>query len=412
MARPWPSAQLEVRSGAGYDSGGSSVLTRLLARNFKSLRSLDLPLGPLNVLVGPNMGGKSNLLDALRFLYESWFPQAGTYGPVNALVRRGGIDEVLWKGGQDGLLSVGVEFTEPARPDRILKYGIELVGGAAGYVNIQTERLVLLEGEKQYPLITREGEGRWLVDARGQHLVSVHAERSVMELAPPNWEGYPLKSFAQNWRYYHLVPSLMKQFNPVGAGGFLEPQGQNLSAWLMWLQTRAPESFHRIAEVARDVFPEIRRLLTWPTQQGMVNLVSEEQALARPTPLFQMSDGELAFVALLSLVCAPDDLGGSLVLVEEPENHLHPRLLETLVALLRQVRDEVSDRSVPPSQIMLTTHSPYLVDQMNLDEILWIEKKHSETVVVRPSDKAHLRKLVEDKALGLGDLMLTGALGE
>jgi predicted ATPase len=232
-----------------------------------------------------------------------------------------------------------------------------------------------------------------------------------MELAPRNWDGYPLKWFAQNWRHYHLVPSLMKQPNQVGAGGVLEHQGQNLSAWLMWLQTRAPENFNRIAEVARDVFPEIRRILTWPTQQGTVYLASEEQALARPTPLIQMSDGELAFIALLSLVCAPDGLGGTLFLVEEPENHLHPRLLETIVALLRQVQEEVSDRNVP-SQILLTTHSPFLVDQMNLDEILWIEKRRGETVVVRPSDKTHLRKLVEDKALGLGDLMLAGALGE
>jgi len=407
-----PRAQLEVGSGPEYDSNGSSVLTRLLSRNFKSLRSLDLPLGPLNVLVGPNMGGKSNLLDALRFLYESWFPQAGTYGPVNALVRRGGIDEVLWKGGPDRLLSVGVEFTDPARPDRSFKYGIELVGGPSGYVNIQAEQLVLVEGEQQYPLITRESEGRWLVNANGQHLVSVSPERSAMELAPQNWEGYPLKWSAQNWRSYNLVPSRMKQLNPVTAGGVLEPQGENLSAWLMWLQTRAPETFNRIAEVARDVFPDIRRLLTWPTQQGTVYLASEEQALARPTPLVQMSDGELAFIAFLSLICAPDDLGGTLFLVEEPENHLHPRLLETLVALLRQVQEEVSDRNVPPSQIVLTTHSPYLLDQMNLDEILWIEKKHGETVVVRPSDKTHLRKLVEDKDLGLGDLMLTGALGE
>ena len=388
------------------------MLTRLLARNFKSFRSLDLPLGPLNVLVGPNMGGKSNLLDALRFLYESWFPQAGGYGPVNALIRRGGIDEVLWKGGLDRLLSVGVESADPARPDRSFKYDIELVGGATGYVNIQTEQLVLQEGEKQYPLITRESEGRWLVNADGQRLFTVEAERSAMELAPRNWDGYPLKWFAQNWRHYHLVPSLMKELNQVGAGGVLEPQGRNLSAWLMWLQTRAPENFSRIAEVARDVFPEIRRLLTWPTQQGTVNLVSEEQALARLTSVFQMSDGELAFIALLSLVCAPDDLGGTLFLVEEPENHLHPRLLETLVALLRQAQEEVSDRSVPPSQIILTTHSPYLVDQMNLDEILWVEKKNGETVVVRPSDKTHLRKLVEDKVLGLGDLMFTGALGE
>jgi predicted ATPase len=390
----------------------SNVLTRLLARNFKSLRSLDLALSPLNVLVGPNMGGKSNLLDALRFLYECWFPQAGTYGPENALARRGGIDEVLWKGGRDRLLSVGVEFSDPARPDRCFKYGIELVGGATGYVNIQSERLVLHEGEEEYPLIARESDGRWLVNAGGQRLIIVNAQRSAMELAPENWDGYALKWFAQNWRYYQLVPSVLRQLNTVTAGSVLEPNGQNLSAWLMWLQTREPDSFNRIAEVARDVFPDIRRLMTWPTQQGTVYLASEEQALARPTPLVQMSDGELAFIALLSLVFAPDDRRGTLLLVEEPENHLHPRLIETLVALLRQVLEEVSGRNLPAPQIMLTTHSPYLVDQMNLDEILWIERKHGETGVVRPGNKTHLRKLVDDKDLGLGDLMLTGALGE
>lgn len=388
------------------------MLTRLQARNFKSLRNLDLSLSLNNVLVGPNMGGKSNLLDALHFLNECWFPQSGTFGPVNALVRRGGIDEVLWKGGNEKLLCVGVEFTDPARPDRSFRYGIELVGSPTGYVNIQTERLVLIEGEKQFPLIMRESQGRWLVNADGQRLFTVEVERSAMELAPQNWDGYPLRAFAQNWRYYNLVPSLMRQLNPVGAGGTLDAHGQNLSAWLMWLQTRAPDNFSRIAEVARDVFPDIRRLLTWPTQAGTVYLASEEETLSRPTPLLQMSDGELTFIAFLSLLCAPDDMGGTLFLIEEPENHLHPRLLETLVALLRQIQQETLDRNVPPSQIMLTTHSPYLLDQMNLEEILWIEKKGGATVVVRPSDKAHLRRLVEDKSLGLGDLMLTGALGE
>ncbi len=388
------------------------MLRRLRTRNFKSLRTLDLSLGALNVLVGPNMGGKSNVLDVLRFLYESWFPQPGTFGPVNALARRGGIDEVLWKGGQEKLLSIDIEFTDPARPGRSFEYGIELVSGAAGYVNIQTERLVLQEGEKQYPLITRDSEGRWLVNANSERLVSIQAERSAMELAPPNWDGYSLKWFAQNWRYYQFVPSLMKQINQVTVGGVLDPHGQNLSAWLMWLQTRSPESFERITEVARDVFPEIRRLLTWPTQQGTVYLSSQEQALAHPTPLFQMSDGEVIFVAFLSVICAPDDLGGTLFCIEEPENHLHPKLFETLIALLRQVQQEVADRNVAPSQIMLTTHSPYVLDQMNLDEVIWVEKKNGETKVVRPSEKSHLKKLVENEDLGLGDLMFTGALGE
>src|SRR5207249_3300880 len=89
------------------------MITRLQVRNFKSLRDVDLPLGPLNVLVGPNMGGKSNILDLLTFLFECWFPKLGTWGPVNALANRQGIEEVLWKGGQDKLLSISIEFVEP-----------------------------------------------------------------------------------------------------------------------------------------------------------------------------------------------------------------------------------------------------------------------------------------------------------
>jgi len=388
------------------------MLRRLRAENFKSLRALDASLGSLNALVGPNMGGKSNIVDALRFIYESWFPPAGGYGPLNALARRGGIDEVLWKGGQDKLLSIGIEFEDPARPARHFDYKIELVSGAAGYVNIQTEQLVLQEGENSYPLIKLDKEGRWLVNANSDRLVNIQAERSAMELAPPNWDGYPLKWFAQNWRQYQLVPALMNQTNPVTTGGVLQPHGENLSAWLMWLQTRSPQSFERISEVARDVFPEIRRLLTWPTPQGTVFLTSQEQALLRPTPVHQMSSGEIVFIAFLSLICAPDDLSGTLFLIEEPENHLHPKLLETLISLLRQVRQEVEDRNVARSQIVLTTHSPYMLDQMNLDEVMWVEKKNGETKVVRPSEKSHLRKLVENQDLGLGDLMFTGALGE
>jgi predicted ATPase len=388
------------------------MLRRLRAQNFKSLRSLDLSLGPLNALVGPNMGGKSNIIDVLLFLYEAWFPQPGTYGPLNALAKRGGIDEVLWKGGPDRLLSVEIEFIDPGQPAGIFHYALKLIGGAGGYAETQEERLVLQKGEKQCPLIMQDTGGRWLVNSDSQRLVSVQSGRSAMELAPPNWEGYPLKWFAQNWRRYQLVPSVMKLVNQVTTGGVLDTHGGNLSAWLMWLQTRSPESFERLTEATRDVFPEIRQLMTWPTQQGTVFLSSEERALLRPTPVYQMSDGELIFIAFLSLICAPDDLSGTLFLIEEPENHLHPRLLETLFSLLRQVQQEVADRNARPAQIVLTTHSPYVLDQMNLDEVIWVEKKNGETLPVRPSEKSHLMELVKDGDLGIGDLMFTGALGE
>jgi predicted ATPase len=389
------------------------MITHVRARNFKSLRDVDISLGPLNVLVGPNMGGKSNVLDLFRFLYECWFPQPAASGLGNALARRQGIDEILWKGSQDRLLSIGVEFVESTQADRTFVYEIEMLGGHGGYAHIQKETLTLREGGEQRELIVTVGKGgRWLQNANSGKLVAVQAERSGMELAPPNWDGYPLKFFAQNWRYYQLVPGLMRGVNQMVAGDELDSNGSNLSAWLMWLQTRSPEGFRRIAEAARDVFPEIRELLTWPTQQGTVYLASQEQGLLRPTPLFQMSDGELVFVAYLSLILASDDLGGTLLFIEEPENHLHPKLFETLIALLRQVQQETAARGVTPSQIIFTTHSPLVLDQMKLEEILWVEKRQGETRVIRPNDKPQLRKLVQDEDLGLGDLMFAGALGE
>jgi predicted ATPase len=385
------------------------MITRVRARNFKSLKDVDIPLGPLNVLVGPNMGGKSNVLDLFHFLQECWSPQ---FGPGNALTRRQGIDEVLWKGSHERLLSIAIEYLETSRPGTDFAYELKIGAGTGGYFTVEKETLTLREEGKGYQLIVRESDGRWLENANSSKLAFIPAERSGMETAPPNWDGYPLKFSVQNWRFHQFVPAVMKQANQMTAGSVLDLHGSNLSAWLMWLQTRSPQAFARIAEVARDVFPEIREVLTWPTQQGMVYLASNEQGLLRPTPLFQMSDGELAFIAYLSLILAPDDLGGTFVFIEEPENHLHPRLFETLIALLRQVQQEVADRGVPRSQIVFTTHSPLVLDQMKIEEILWVEKRQGETKVIRPNDKPHLRKLVEDEELGLGDLMFAGALGE
>ncbi|HUB77229.1 MAG TPA: AAA family ATPase [Bryobacteraceae bacterium] len=388
------------------------MITRVRARNFRSLKEVDFSLGPLNVLVGPNMGGKSNVLDLFRFLYECWFPQPSTFGPLSAVARRQGMEELLWKGGADNLLAIGLEFQAPGQPSKKFDYELELLGGTGGYLTIQKEALTLAEDGSNHQLITKDGEGRWLANADGSKLGLFQYERSALELAPLNWDGYPLKSFAQNWRFHQFIPELMKQVNQMTSGGILDVHGSNLSAWLMWLQTRAPQAFARIAEVAGDVFPEVRGLLTWPMNQGTVYLASQEKALLRPTPLFQMSDGELAFIAYLSLIFAPRELGGTLFLIEEPENHLHPRLFETLVALLRQAQQETGADGVEKSQIIATTHSPQVLDQMKLDEILWVAKTEGMTKVFKPWDKHSLRSLAVDEELGLGDLMFTGALGE
>jgi len=87
---------------------------------------------------------------------------------------------------------------------------------------------------------------------------------------------------------------------------------------------------------------------------------------------------------------------------------LHPRLLETLIEVFTQRQAELGHRA---AQVIVTTHSPYLVDKMNLDDLIVIEKSNGASRCLRPASKKHLKELLEREELGLGELWYSGALG-
>ena len=243
----------------------------------------------------------------------------------------------------------------------------------------------------------------------GQQVLShVDPAKAVIEYDVPNWDGSFLRRIIASTDFYRLVPHLMRNINPTAAPPFLYEHGENLSAWLMHLQTRYTEAFARIRQACQDVLPDFADLFTWPTQQATVLLASREKPLKRPVTLPDMSDGELVFIALLSLLFSPADLRPALCFIEEAENHLHPRLIEALVEVLRQRQGEWDPANA--TQVILTTHSPYLVDRLRLEEVIVFQKREGETIVSYPRDKAHLRELLEHKDLGLGDLFYSGAL--
>jgi predicted ATPase len=422
------------------------MITRLRARNFKSLRDLDLELGPLTVLVGPNMAGKSNVVEVLQFLFQCVFPPPDTEGVWGALALRGGMAEIIWKGAEENVVSFALEATSdigPADmwlPDAIRLgrqpapaasdlgsaetwlYEMEILLGVGGFDQIQKESLKCRRGGKEFELIAREGNQPWLVNKGGQRIgATAGSNRSALDRAAPIWDGYPFAKYVAGWRFYQLVPALMKAPNQVGAEKFLMKQGSNISAWLMGIQTRYPDHFNKVAHAAKDLLPGLQSLLTWPTQQNAVHLASHELGLKRPVNLWQMSDGELVLLALLSLIYCPPDLAGSLYCIEEPENHLYPKLLGTLLTLIRQSQAAPSPSALAdpnlagaaaPIQVILTTQSPYLVDQLSLDEVVWLEKREGATIAVRPRDREELKKLVADRDLGLGDIVYSGLLSE
>ena len=275
---------------------------------------------------------------------------------------------------------------------------------------LMDEILMVTKDDGVHPLIDRVQGRRVLCNADGRQFSRLdQMDRSALEFEIPDWEGNALRQFFSSWRFYKLIPPLMKSLNATAAASFLNEHGDNLSAWLLTIQTRHPESFKQITDVMQDVFPQVESIFTFPTQQSTVLVASKERYFRNFISGSFMSDGELAFLALVSLIFGPQELSAPVYCVEEPENHLHSKLIESLVELLKQ--SQASFKPEERSQVFITTHSLQFLDRCDLDDIVVMERREGATICTRPSSKPHLRELVERKEIGLGELFYSGALG-
>jgi predicted ATPase len=393
------------------------MITQIRVKNFKSLQDLSLTLGRRNVLVGPNMAGKSNLISIFRFLNHIVLGSPATYGLPAAINREGGFAELAWRGAQSNLISISLAgdltgFAAGTHDDK-WQYSLDIVGDRLhGSITVQDEMLSFSSPAGDTVLIRRDpSTGRRILGSptRGTITEISDINRSALEFEVPDWEGNRLRMLFASLRFYRLIPQLMKQANPASAPPFLEEVGQNLSSWLLMLQTRYPDSFARISSAVKDVLPDVGNLFTWPTPQSTVFIASSERFLQTPVPVWHMSDGQLCFIAFLSLIFSPEEFGSPLYCVEEPENHLHPKLIHSLLELLDQRQRELGHQA---AQIITTTHSLQVVDSFNLDDVIVVEKREGATVCTRPGDKPHLRELLTREEVGLGDLFYSGALSD
>ena len=135
------------------------MIKRLRVRNFLSLKELDLELGLNNLVVGPNMSGKSNLIDCFRFLTTMV-----TEGVTKAFLDRGGFQEVVWKGGEESRISIGLTMQPPHQdgmPQKEYDYQISIVGGQTGTISVESEKLTVRTNNQSKSLVDlKGGQGR------------------------------------------------------------------------------------------------------------------------------------------------------------------------------------------------------------------------------------------------------------
>ena len=374
-------------------------LRRLRARNYRSLRELDIELSELNLFIGANASGKSTILDALRFLHLG-VKDRDFRSTVNG---RGGIDNLAWKGSGTVPIELAV-FLEDG--DRNFEWSLRLVREEAGF-HVE-EHVDLTQGRpSQIPLLeAKRGEGWWLSGGADGKRVSLKQAETACALAAAaadaSFPGRNVAEFIGRWGFFDPNPHLLR-LSSIGLDtGRLDPYGRNFGETLHSLQTTSPEALKRIVSATRDVLGLPTKVEPRKSEQGFY-LLLEEPGLADPVHQLGVSSGTLRMLALMTALFAEPEM--NLVGIEEPENYVHPTALSSFIEHLRNAQNR--------AQILITTHSPLLLDYLDDPEpVCVVQRRDSEgTKVTREKDPVAVRRALDASGFSLGELYETKGFG-
>ena len=371
-------------------------------------------LRPLNVLIGPNGSGKTNLIEALELL------RATPTDFAAAIRDGGGAVEWLWKGENPARAARMDVETGDAAPstDRPLRYRLEFTSSnnrVEVLDEVIEETLPVRDHDDVY-FYYRFQQGRPVINVRDQntdnrgskrHLKrddlspdqSVLVQRKEPDLYPEiTWIGHmfgQIQTF-RDWTFGRYA--LLRQPQPADLPeNRLLPDNRNLALLLNQIEHRNSRRFN---ELLKRFFPRFERMST-KVSGGTVQFYLHEPGFSSPIPPTRLSDGTVRFVAILAtlLTSSPPPL----VCIEEPELGMHP----DAVALIGELLVEASERM----QLIVTTHSDALLSALT-------DQPESVVACERPGAGTVLRRLEPDKLAhwlndeyGLGDLWRIGELG-
>jgi predicted ATPase len=336
-------------------------LRRVKVRNYKSIESCAVDLGPLTVLVGKNGSGKSNFLDALRFLTDCLQTSLD-----HAIRDRGGIDAVRRRStGHPRNFAIEIELHLPEKP-YLGSYGFEIAPRKDGGFLVKQEQLVIhLAGSPHRRVAGFRREDSKLVAASIDKPPPVQHDRLYLA----NVAGFPyfLDTFnaLQAVGFYNLNPDRMKELQSPDAGDLLHRDGSNVASVIGRLKRVRPEIMKRITTYLQAIVPgvtEVERVALGPGET--LQFRQQVEAAKHPLKFYaaSMSDGTLRALGSLVAVTQLVDrkLPVHLVGIEEPETALHPAAAGALMDALRE--------AAASTQILVTTHSPDLCNLVDPEQ--------------------------------------------
>lgn len=378
-------------------------IEELSVKNYRALRDLQLKgLTPLTVFLGPNGSGKSTIFDVFAFLSECF-----SIGLRKAWDRRGRFKELCTRGA-DGPIVIELKYREkPELP--IITYHLAIEENARGpYVAEEWLQWRRLPRGKPFRFLDfKEGAGRVMTgempdeqDERMQEQLDSPEMLAVNTLG--QFAKHPrvgaLRRFIAGWYLSYLTADNTRVVPEAGPQERLSAYGDNLPNVIQYLKERHEKRLEKILTTLSRRVPRLEKVDAELLADGRLLLQIKDAPFERPIPAKFASEGTLKMLAYLTILYDPEP--PQFIGIEEPENHLHPRLLPELAEECR----EASART----QLMVTTHSPFFVNGLKPEE-LWIlfRDKNGYAQARRAADTRGIKEFMAEGGL-LGHLWMEG----
>ncbi|MEA4857727.1 AAA family ATPase [Solidesulfovibrio sp.] len=412
-------------------------------QNFRALKNISLgklwsqqqaePLSPMTAVIGKNGVGKSTLFDAFGFLADCL--KLGVEEACD-LRGRGGFDKIRSQTTTDPIMfEIYYKEDGNARP---ITYELAIDLDDAGRPFVLKERLRQRRKNQKFGwpfsfLVLNKGKGvAWKGDATGQQIDEEHGdvdidsfmgallnnteqeeskETEVVELEDKRKLGiatlgslkqHPrisaFRKFIEGWYLSYFTPDAARDLPLAGPQKHLNIHGDNLANVVQFMEREHSKRFQTILNRIAEKIPGINKIDTERTPDGRLLLRFNDTGFDKPFYAQQMSDGTLKVFAYLLLLEDPSP--PPFLCIQEPENGLYHKLLETLAHEFRRHATGLKGGS----QVFVTTHQPYFVDALSPEEV-WILEKAADgfSTIRRASDDPLVANLVQE-GLPLGSL--------
>lgn len=339
------------------------ILTNITVEGFKSIKKMDLPLTPLNVIIGPNGVGKSNFIGVFKLLYNIVNQNLQSY--------------IAQSGGAERFLHFGNKNTN----EILIKLAFKCNTYQANLVPSLPDTLIFKNEKVCYyndcTDLTFNGPETFLYM---QDMYRIKYTRDYLH----------------GFRVYHFHDTSdsaqIKKTTSINNQMYLQAKGENLAAMLYRYKNHYSQDYIKIVKTIQLVAPFFQDFILAPDDNKNIMLRWKQQGNDTIFDANDLSDGTLRFIALTTLLLQPQNFIPSTVLIDEPELGLHPYALKILAELIKSV-------SKNGKQIILTSQSVTFINEFNYNDIVIVDRKNNESLFRRLKEQ-EIKAWMDEFSLG------------